>query len=97
MAETTDQEKFKEAWPKIVAKAWADAQFKARLQASPAEVLKEYGVSTPSLVTVKVVENTKEVVHLTLPPAPEGELSETDLAAAAGGLAVDCAGGCMTI
>ena len=46
MAET-NQEKFTEAWPKIVAKAWADANFKARLKASPAEVLKEYGVSPP--------------------------------------------------
>ncbi len=95
MAET-DQEKFKGAWPKIVAKAWADADFKARLKASPAEVLKEYGVSTPSSVTLKVVENSKDVVHLTVPPSPEGELSETDLARAWGGHGCCSAGPCRS-
>jgi hypothetical protein len=70
----------------VVARAWADPAFKAKLIADPAVVLKENGLLVPAGVTIKVVENTDKVLHLALPlpPAPE-ELSEEELHRAAGG------------
>jgi hypothetical protein len=73
-------------WSQIVARAWADAAFKARLLSNPTEVLKEYGLAAPAGLTLKVHENTDKVVNLVLPikPAP-AELSEEELHRAAGG------------
>ena len=73
-------------WSQIVAKAWADPKFKQRLLASPAAVLKENGVDVPTGVAVKVVENSENLVHLTLPARPTGELSEKELEQVAGGI-----------
>ena len=75
-----------EAWHRIVAKASADESFRKRLLAEPAAVLREHGIPVPAGVQVKVVEDTDEVRHLTLPRRPgKGELSEEELSAAAGG------------
>lgn len=51
----------------LIAKAWADADFKARLQSSPAAVLREAGIEVPEGVDIKVVEDTDTVKHLVLP------------------------------
>ena len=72
-------------WSQIVAKAWADGKFKQRLLADPAAVLKEHGITLPAGVTVAVLENTDKVLHLVLPAASQGELSEADLEKVAGG------------
>jgi hypothetical protein len=90
---------FEYQWSQLVAKAWADPAFKAKLIANPAAVLKENGLQVPAGITIKVVENTDKVLHLTLPlpPAPE-ELSEEELHRAAGGGGERCGcgrcGGC---
>ena len=72
-------------WSQIVAKAWADDQFKQRLLADPAAVLNELGVMVPAGVTVKVVENTDTVCNLVLPGKPKGELTDAELQSVAGG------------
>lgn len=73
-------------WGQIVAKAWQDDKFKNRLLAEPAAVFQEFGVEVPAGVQLRVVENTDQVVHLTLPAEPrEGELSDDDLENVAGG------------
>ena len=54
---------------RIVARAWRDPAFKARLLADPHGALKEAGVDVPAGVTVKVVEDSDSHVHLVLPPA----------------------------
>ena len=68
---------------KVAAKAWSDADFKQRLLADPRAALAELGVEPPQgleNVTLKVVENTADIVHLVLPAAPvEGELDEAAL------------------
>ena len=61
---------FEYQWGRIVARAWGDAAFKARLLADPAAVLNEYGLLPPPGLQLKVVENTDKVVHLTLPRDP---------------------------
>jgi hypothetical protein len=81
-------------WGQVVARAWSDEGFKRRLLAEPGAVLREQGMDVPSGVEVRVVENTGRVAHLVLPPRPaEGELSEEQLAQAAGGGNCGCYSG----
>lgn len=70
---------------KIVAKAWADEAFKQRLLAHPVETLRAEGAAVPDGVRVTIVENTADDVTLVLPRKPGNELSERELAGAAGG------------
>ena len=80
-----DREEFQKAYGKVVAKAWADPDFKAKLLADPKTVLKENGLEFPEDVELRVVENTDKLVHLILPPEPTGQLSEEELEKVAGG------------
>jgi len=64
---------------KVIARAWRDPAFKAKLLADPKAVLNEAGVTFPTDVTVRVVEDTAAHVHLVLPPKPTGALSEEAL------------------
>jgi hypothetical protein len=80
-----DREEFQKAYGKVVAKAWGDHDFKAKLLADPMTVLKEYGLAIPQDVEFRVVENTDKIVYLILPPEPAGQLSEEELERVAGG------------
>jgi hypothetical protein len=75
-----------DAWQRLVARAWSDPAFKAKLLADPAGVLKANGLSVPAGVAVKVWENTDRLLNLVLPvkPAP-AELSDAELHQVAGG------------
>ncbi|TEB09923.1 NHLP leader peptide family RiPP precursor [Pelotomaculum propionicicum] len=68
----------------IIARAWSDADFKARLLANPAETLQAAGVEVPAGVKVKAVENTNEQFYLVIPQKPD-DLSEEQLSNVAGG------------
>ncbi len=72
---------------KAIARAWADAAYKAKLLSDPHAALAEAGVEIPEGVTVKVVENTADNVHLVLPamPANVGELSDDEQEKLVGG------------
>jgi len=59
-------------WARIVAKAWADADYKKRLLADPTAVLKEEGVEMPAGISFKVIENTESTMNLVLPAMPKG-------------------------
>ncbi|TWB70663.1 putative ribosomally synthesized peptide [Nitrospirillum amazonense] len=72
------------AYGKVIAKAWADAAFKARLLADPAGTLAAEGVAVPPGVRLTLVEDTDTVQTLVLPPRP-ADLSDDDLAGIAGG------------
>jgi len=76
MTQTLSQNR---AWNQIVAQAWADEDFKARLMTDPRSVLSEYGIEVPEGIELVVVEDTDTVHHLTLPPSPEGELTDEEL------------------
>ena len=70
----------------VVAKVWADPEYKARLLANTTEVLKEEGIDYGPGVEVKVVENTDSLRYLALPTRPqEYELSEEQLSRVSGG------------
>ena len=72
----------------IISKCWYDAAFKKRFMSEPKKVLAEFGMDLPAGLEVKVVENTDNVMYLTIPPNPKamaGELSDNQLDAVSGG------------
>ena len=69
----------------LIAKAWTDEAFKARLKADPKAAMKEVGMDVPEGVEIEVVESTQEKAYLVIPPKPVGELSDEDLDQVAGG------------
>ena len=71
----------------LFAACWKDEALKARFMNDPKAVLAEYGMDVPDGMDVKVVENSDNTVHITMPMAPGGhhELSDEELSAAAGG------------
>ena len=80
-----------EAWaqnmPRIVARCWVDAEFKARLQADPVAVLQAEGLSLPQGVQLQVLEDTPTLCHLVL-VQPPADVSDAELEALSGGYRV---------
>ena len=72
---------------KVIARAWTDADYKAKLVDDPAAALAEAGVEVPAGTKMKVVENTADTQHLVLPVAPveTGDVSMDELEKIAGG------------
>ncbi len=81
-----DRKKFQKAYGKLVAKAWDDGGFKAKLLSDPITVFKGNDIEVPDGLEVCIVENTADVIHLILPEKPSDELSDDQLESAAGGL-----------
>ena len=73
-------------WAKVVAKAWADEDFKQRLIDDPASVLAEEGMEVPEGVELKVVEATEKQSWLVLPLKPEDVKIEEGVERLAAGL-----------
>ncbi len=55
---------------KMVERAWTDDAYKARLLEDSTAVLREAGINIPEGITVKVVEDTDNLVHVIMPPKP---------------------------
>lgn len=72
---------------KLFAACWRDDALKSRFLADPRAVLREHGIEVPDQIEVRVTEARDDVLHITLPQPPAGhaDLSDDDLAAAAGG------------
>jgi len=73
--------------------------YRDRLKTAPKDVIeKQFGVSVPEAIEVRVLEESADTIYLVLPhTVPEGgELSDSDLEAVAGGgqkvRDVDCSG-----
>jgi len=77
----------------LIAKAWSDEGFKAKLLSDPKAAMKEVGMDVPEGVDIEVVESTQEKVYLVIPAKPVGELSDEDLDKVAGGRFAGCNGG----
>jgi hypothetical protein len=83
----TEKEKFSEkAVGRVIARAWSDDAYKQQLLSDPAGALDELGVEIQAGISIAVVENTADTVHLVLPmPPSEGELSDDALGQVVGG------------
>ena len=84
----------------LFAACWKDEALKARFMSDPKAVFAEYGMDVPDGMNFKVVENSDNCVHITIPTPPDGyaALSDEELAGAAGGGSLhtnDCAQGTM--
>ena len=63
---------------KIIERAVADGEFRARLLADPREAIRELtGTPLPDGITIEVHQESAASFHLVLPP--DGRLSETEL------------------
>ena len=71
-------------YQQLIAKCWADEDFKQRLLNNPAETLKAEGMELPEGVRVQVVENTSQDFTLVIPARPT-DLSDEELGGAHGG------------
>ncbi len=85
----TDQETWA-TYGKVVARAWRDPSFKAKLIADPQATLKDAGVSVPPGVKITMVENTDKHIHVVLPLKPTGDLSDEALDKVVGGASCTC-------
>ena len=72
---------------------WKGDALKERFLSDPKSVLAEHGLEPPEGITVKVVENSDNTVHITLPATPVDhiELTDAELSHAAGGNGRDAA------
>lgn len=59
-------------WATVIARAWADEDFKKKLLSDPKATLKEHGIEFPAQITVNITEGKKDEINLTLPVKPEG-------------------------
>lgn len=69
----------------VLERAWADPAFKQQLLDDPVAVLRAAGITVPDGVQVRVVEDTRELVHFLLPARPAA-LADGALEQVAGGL-----------
>jgi hypothetical protein len=84
-----DQQSARKKTAAIIGKALKDDGYREELLANPKNAIQqEFGKELPLGLEVRVVEESANVVYLVLPPKPVVELSDTDLEAVAGGVAV---------
>lgn len=81
-----DPNEFQKAYGKLVAKAWSDDDFKAKLLSDPMTVFKENDITIPEGIEVRMLENTEKITYFILPPEPSDELTDEELGGAAGGV-----------
>ena len=87
--EMMDQQSARKKTAAIIGKALKDDGYREELLANPKNAIQqEFGKELPLGLEVRVVEESANVVYLVLPPKPVVELSDTDLEAVAGGVAV---------
>jgi hypothetical protein len=55
----------------LIARCWEDEAFKRRLKADPLGTLRRAGISIPNGMTVKVLEDSEQVMHLVIPAKPK--------------------------
>lgn len=89
----TDQEQdYAKQYGKVMARAWGDSAFKAKLLANPTDVLRANGVQIPTGMEVRLYENSEKVVYLPMMKKPTDTLSDEQLEQVAGGTTAGTAG-----
>ena len=81
----------------IIAMAWRDPKFKARLLSNTKAALKRLGFALRPGMSLTVVEDTDSLVHLVLPAKPAGELPKAVLDGMAADAAAAWPAGILTV
>ena len=68
----TVQTENKKKLARVIAKAWVDEDYKKRLFAEPAAVLKAEGIEVPKGTKLRVIEDAPGEQTIVVPPAPSG-------------------------
>lgn len=77
----------------LIARAWSDGAFKAKLLANASEAVKEYGIVLPEGTTLSVHANSESEMHIVIPEAPsELRFSNNNSGEARGGCWLPCRG-----
>ena len=79
-----DRNTHQKIWAKIVTKAWEDGDYKARLLADPAAILRAEGIELAPGVEVKIAEATENQVWFVLPAQSSGTVIAGEERLAAG-------------
>jgi hypothetical protein len=79
-------EQVQQAAQQLIARCWAEPDFKARLLADATATLKAEGYPVPEGHVIQVVESTASQSYLVIPPAPTNEISDEALDGVAGGV-----------
>lgn len=82
---TPTPEQAQQAAQQLIARCWADAEFKARLLAEPVATLKAEGIPVPEGHQIQVVESNASQSYFVIPPQPT-DLSDDTLDQVAGGI-----------
>lgn len=71
----------------IVSRAWADGDFRAKLETDPTAALREAKLPVPEGKTLQIISEMPNVVTIILPARPEqgAEVADEELVAVAGG------------
>ena len=69
LAELTPEriERNQRIYADVIAKYYGDPDFRAKMDADPARVLKAEGFEVPEDVTIRLLFNTDDVLHIVLP------------------------------
>ena len=65
-------------WAKVIAQAWVDEEFKAKLLADPKAVLKAEGIEFPENIKLNIAEAKEDELNLTLPHPDRQADAEAD-------------------
>lgn len=77
---TSERKEIANRYAKLVARAWADEAFKAKLMSNPAAVLRDFGFDVPQGKEVKLIETDMDkTIYFVLPTKPAGAFSEADV------------------
>jgi len=78
-------EQVQQAAQQLIARCWAEPEFKARLLADATGTLKAEGYPVPDGHAIQVVESTANQSYLVIPPVPSNEIADEALDGVAGG------------
>ena len=78
MFDSDNLDDFNAKYGKAVARAWTEADYKAKLLDDPRAALAEVGIEVPAGVNINVAEVDADNMQLVLPPAPEGEITDDE-------------------
>lgn len=79
MQNESDKERHARQYGELIAKAWSDSDFKARLIENPKAAMAELGIGTIPDVDIEVLEATPKKAYFVIPPEPDEPLADLDL------------------